>query len=194
MEYRQIVAITGLNGLYQLLNTKNDGAIVKSLKDDSVKFISARIHHLTPLESIEIYTNDENVRLHEIFEIIKNDDAQVEALNGKKDDKAAKALFKTYLPNYDEDRVYISDIKKVFKWYSILKERDLLQFDYLKPQEETVDTAVTEETPEAVKEENTEKKTPAKKETAKKKTSEAEAATEDKKPAKKTAKAAKTEQ
>ena len=146
MEYRQIVAITGLSGLYQLMNTKNDGAIVKSLKDNSVKFISARIHHLTPLESIEIYTNDENVRIHEVFEMIKKDDASVEAINSKKDDKAAKALFKTFLPNYDEDRVYVSDIKKVFKWYSILKENELLNFDYLTQDEEAVAEESTVET------------------------------------------------
>lgn len=166
MEYRQIVAITGLSGLYQLMNTKNDGAIVKSLKDDSVKFISARIHHLTPLESIEIYTIDENVRLHEVFEMVKKDDAPVEEINGKKDDKAAKALFKSYLPNYDEERVYVSDIKKVFKWYSILKENDLLHFEYLNAAEE--EEAIAEEPAvESVEEQKEEKKT-TKKSSAKK--------------------------
>lgn len=136
MEYRQIVSVTGLGGLYQLMSTKNDGAIVRSLTDKSVKFVSARIHHITPLESIEIYTTGENVRLHEVLERIKENDGPVKELNSKKDDKATKAYFKTVLPDFDEDRVYTSDIKKILKWYDILKNNDLLKFEYLKAQAE----------------------------------------------------------
>ena len=115
MEYRQVVAVTGLSGLYLLMSTKNDGAIVRSLVDNSTKFISARVHHITPLESIEIYTTGENnVRLHEVLETIKGDDTKVLALNKQKDDKAARALFADILPTFDESRVYTSDIKKIY--------------------------------------------------------------------------------
>ncbi len=144
MEYRQIVAVTGLSGLYQLMSTKSDGAIVRSLADKSVKFVSARIHHITPLESIEIYTTGDNVRLHEVLEKIKENDGQVAGLNSKKDDKAAKAYFKTILPDFDESRVYVSDIRKVLKWYEILKTNDLLNFDYLKEQPVAEETEVAE--------------------------------------------------
>jgi hypothetical protein len=150
MEYRQIVAVTGLGGLYQLMSTKNDGAIVRSLTDKNIKFVSARIHHITPLESIEIYTTGDNVRLHEVLEKIKEDDTQVAVLNGKKDDKATKAYFKTILPDFDEERVYTSDIRKVLKWYEILKANDLLNFEYLKYQdEEGAEGEATETTVEA---------------------------------------------
>lgn len=150
MEYRQIVAVTGLGGLYQLMSTKNDGAIVRSLTDKNIKFVSARIHHITPLESIEIYTTADNVRLHEVLEKIKEDDTQVAVLNGKKDDKATKAYFKTILPDFDEERVYTSDIRKVLKWYEILKANDLLNFEYLKYQdEEGAEGEATETTVEA---------------------------------------------
>lgn len=133
MEYRQVVAVTGLSGLYQLMSTKTDGAIVRSLVDNSNKFISARVHHITPLESIEIYsTSEQNARLHEVFETIMKDDADVLALNKKKDDAAARQLFGKILPEFDTERVYTSDIKKVYKWYEILKNADLLKFDYLK--------------------------------------------------------------
>ncbi len=166
MEYRQIVAVTGLSGLYQLMSTKNDGAIVRSLTDKSVKFVSARIHHITPLESIEIYTTSDNVRLHEVLEKIKEDDSTVADLNKKKDDKAAKAYFKTVLPDFDESRVYTSDIRKVLKWYELLKANDLLNFDYLKEQlaEEGSEEAVAPvaET-EAQEEEKPKKKAAAKK-------------------------------
>lgn len=168
MEYRQIVAVTGLSGLYQLMSTKNDGAIVRSLTDKSVKFVSARIHHITPLESIEIYTTGDNVRLHEVLETIKGNDEPVAALNSKKDDKATKAYFKTILPDFDEDRVYTSDIRKVLKWYGILKANDLLNFEYLKnlataeDANEVIAAPIVEET---VAEEKPKKKAAAKKAT-----------------------------
>lgn len=185
MEYRQIVSVTGLGGLYQLMSTKNDGAIVRSLVDKSVKFVSARIHHITPLESIEIYTTGENVRLHEVLEQIKENDGQVKELNSKKDDKAIKAYFKTVLPDFDEERVYTSDIRKILKWYELLKNNDLLKFDYLKAQPE--DEAATEAAPTevaavAVEEATEEEAKPKKKAAAKKATAEGE-----EKPAKKAA-------
>lgn len=166
MEYRQIVAVTGLSGLYQLMSTKNDGAIVRSLTDKSVKFVSARIHHITPLESIEIYTTSENVRLHEVLEKIKENDSAIAELNGKKDDKATKAYFKTVLPDFDEDRVYTSDIRKVLKWYDILKANDLLNFDYLKEQAASEDGETATEG--AVQEEAAAEEKPKKKAAAKK--------------------------
>lgn len=206
MEYRHVVAVTGLSGLFVLVSTKNDGAIVRSLVDNSIKFISSRLHQITPLESIEIYTTeDKNVRLHEVFELIKNDDTEVLALNGKKDDKAFRALFGKILPSFDTQRVYTSDIKKVFKWYDILKKADMLNFESLKQAiaAQSVDVgevvldknedevasaaAVTaEETTEAPK-----KKAPAKKKAAAKAAEEApakEAAPKKKTAAKKTAK------
>jgi hypothetical protein len=169
MEYRQIISVTGLGGLFQLVSNKNDGAIVKSLTDDSVKFISARVHHITPLESIEIYTYEGNVRLHEVFEMMKENDESVADLNNRKDNHAAKAYFKTILPNFDEERVYASDIRKVLKWYAILKDRDLLHFEYLKEQA----GPAAEEAPEAA----VEKKDTAPDTKAKKKGSEKEPGT-----------------
>lgn len=179
MEYRHVVAVTGLSGLFVLVSTKNDGAIVKSLVDNNVKFISSRLHQITPLESIEIYTTeDRNVRLHEVFEKIKEDDTEVLAVLKQKDDKATRTLFAKILPSFDDDRVYTSDIKKVFKWYNILKNADMLNFESMYPEANAdIDTGdivleknkeeATEEIAEEVAE--SEKKAPAKKKTAAKK-------------------------
>jgi hypothetical protein len=67
MEYSKLVAVTGLPGLYELINSKNDGAIVRSLDDNSTKFASSRIHNFSHLESIEVYTTGDNVNLVEIL-------------------------------------------------------------------------------------------------------------------------------
>jgi hypothetical protein len=182
MEYRQIVAVTGLSGLYQLMSTKNDGAIVRSLTDQSVKFVSARIHHITPLESIEIYTTGENVRLHEVLESVKGQEEGLSKLDlSKADNKELRAFFKTVLPEFDEDRVYVSDIKKILKWYSILKANNLLNFDMYKQPEQVTETVAVQSTADAVEEK------PVKKAAAQKKKEEPEEAESAEKPVKKAA-------
>lgn len=188
MEYREIVSVTGLGGLFQLLSTKSDGAIVKNLADQSTKFISARLHNVTPLESIEIYTTADNVRLHEVLQLMKDsNESKPNVKTGSNEE--IKGYFKKVFPNLDDERVYVSDMKKMLKWFDILKANDLLNFEmYRQPAEEET-AAVAEEVPA----EKAEKKTSAKKAAKKEST---EAATEVKeKPAKKTAtkKAAKAE-
>ena len=95
MEYVKLVAVTGLPGLFELVNSKSDGAIVRSLDDKSTRFISSRIHNFSHLESIEVYTTGENVNLVEIFNAM-------EAAGGKlpdeKDQAAVKKYFEKSLP------------------------------------------------------------------------------------------------
>ncbi len=67
MDYSKLVAITGLPGLYELINSKNDGSIVRSLDDNTTRFVSGRIHNFSQLESIEVFTRQDNVNLAEIF-------------------------------------------------------------------------------------------------------------------------------
>lgn len=72
MEYSRIVAVTGMPGLYEILSSKSDGAIVRSLDDETTKFVSSRVHNLSHLESIEIYTTGENVSLGDVFTAMKS--------------------------------------------------------------------------------------------------------------------------
>jgi len=137
MQYREIVAVTGLGGLYQLLATKSDGAIVRNLTDKSTKFISARLHNVTPLESIEVYTTGDNVRLHHVFQKMKDNEATVPLVDPQKaDNNGIKHYFKSIFPEFDDERVYVSDMKKMLKWYDLLKENELLNFEEQKAAEE----------------------------------------------------------
>lgn len=131
MEYREIVAVTGIGGLFQLLTTKSDGAIVRNLTDRSTKFIPARVHNVTPIESIEIYTIEDNVRLHVVFQAMKDNEATTPVLDNKADNAQIKSYFKSVFPIIDEERVYVSDMKKILKWYELLKANNLLNFDFL---------------------------------------------------------------
>jgi hypothetical protein len=136
MQYREIVAVTGLGGLYQLLSTKGDGAIVRALADNSTKFISSRQHNVTPLDSIEIYTTGQNVRLHEVLQKMKESNKQRPDVKGNPDN--IRAYFREVYPDMDEDRVYTSDMKKMLKWYDILEGADLLDFSAMEETEPVV--------------------------------------------------------
>ena len=157
MEYSKLVAVTGLPGLYELVNSKADGAIVRSLEDNSTKFASSRVHNFSHLESIEVYTVRENVNLVEIFYAMEKAGG---SLPDGKDNGVLKKYFEKAYPDLDFERVYASDLKKMVKWFDILKKKNIeIKLSEL-PEEEAEE--------EEVKEEVKEEKKPAKK-TAKKK-------------------------
>lgn len=153
MQYREIVAVTGLGGLFQLIASKQDGAIVRSLEDKSTRFVSSRVHNFTPLESIEVFTTGENVNLAEVFKAMDEKAAAFPLIDGKADNNAIKAYFKNVYPEFDEERVYVSDMKKMVKWFGILKANDLLKFEEILAEgEDVVEEAVeVEEAPAPAK-------------------------------------------
>lgn len=142
MEYNKIVAITGLTGLYELLNSKTDGAIVRSLDDNSTRFVASRVHNFSHLESIEVYTVKENINLVELFKTMEQ---RTEKVPDSKDAKAVKSYFQTVYPDMDFERVYISDMKKMVKWYELLKgkvEFKIAETSKEEPGEEVVEDKV----------------------------------------------------
>ena len=122
MEYNKIIGVTGLPGLYELVSSKTDGALVRSLEDGSTKFVSSRIHNLSHLESIEVYTTGENVNLVAVFNAMKG---STEALPDVKEAKALKAYFEKVYPELDFERVYTSDMKKMVKWFEVLEKNNI---------------------------------------------------------------------
>jgi hypothetical protein len=115
MEYNKLIAITGLSGLFELISSKTDGAIVKSLETGATQFVSSRKHQFSHLESIEVYTQQDNVNLVDVFKAMKEAGKE---LPDAKDAKAIKAYFEEVYPEMDFERVYASDMKKMVKWYS----------------------------------------------------------------------------
>jgi hypothetical protein len=149
MEYSKIIAITGLPGLFELISSKSDGGIVRSLDDKSTKFVSSRVHQFSHLESIEVYTTRHNVNL---VDVMKAMESSKEKLPDDKDSSALKSYFEKVYPELDFDRVYASDLKKMVKWYSVLSKNQV-EIKLSEPAEETA-----EEETEEVKEEKTVKK------------------------------------
>jgi len=109
MEYSKLISVSGFSGLFELVSSKNDGAVVRSLEDGSTKFVSSRVHNFSHLESIEVYTIRENVNLIEVFKAMQ---ASKEALPSEKDAKAVKKYFEKVFADMDFERVYDSDRKK----------------------------------------------------------------------------------
>ncbi len=122
MEYNKLISVTGFSGLFELVTSKTDGAIVRSLVDNTTKFVSSRVHQFSHLESIEVYTNDENVNLADIFKAM---DASSEALPSEKDNKAVKSYFEKVFPSMDFERVYSSDMKKMVRWFGVIKQQNI---------------------------------------------------------------------
>ncbi len=150
MEYNKIVAVTGMPGLFELVSSKTDGAIVKSLEDKTTKFAAARIHNFSHLESIEVFTSKDNVNLADVF---KTMDGSKEKLPDEKDAAAVKKYFEKVYPDMDFERVYTSDMKKMVKWFGILKDNSIEIKLTEVPEEEPVAEEIKEVKKETKKEE-----------------------------------------
>jgi hypothetical protein len=151
MEYNKIISVTGLPGLYELVSSRNDGALVRSLDDQSTKFVSSRVHNFSHLESIEVYTEEDNVNLAEVFKAMADSS---EKKPEEKDAAAVRAYFEKVFPSMDVARVYNSDMKKMIRWYAIL-EKNNIEIKLSEPAEEVAAedavTPVTEKTQKTAK-------------------------------------------
>lgn len=175
MEYSKIIAITGLPGLFELISSKSDGGIVRSLDDKSTRFVSSRVHQFSHLESIEVYTIKHNVNL---VDVLKAMEGSKEKLPDEKDSNQLKSYFEKVFPEIDFDRVYASDLKKMVKWYAVLAKNQV----EIKLSEPAADEAEPEITEPEIKEDKAAKKQASVKAEVKTTTK----STEEKKPARKT--------
>jgi hypothetical protein len=175
MEYSKIIAITGLPGLFELISSKSDGGIVRSLDDKSTRFVSSRVHQFSHLESIEVYTTKHNVNLVDVLQAMEG---SKEKLPDDKDAGQLKSYFEKVFPELDFDRVYASDLKKMVKWYAVLAKNQV----EIKLSEPVAEEAEEEKVEPPKKEEKNTKKPAA----AKAEVKTAAKPTEEKKPAKKT--------
>lgn len=180
MDYSKMISVSGLPGLFELLSSKNDGALLRSLNDKTTKFVSSRVHQFSHLESIEVYTQRDNVNLVDVFKAM---DESKESLPSEKDGDAIKKYFEKVYPEMDFDRVYTSDMKKMIKWFDALKKNDIeIKLSEIEEEEEEL----VEEP--AAKKEKPVKEVKAKEEKAKEEKAIEEKPKEEKKPAaKKTA-------
>lgn len=141
MSLNKILSISGKPGLFKLLTQTRSGFVAESLLDGKKVTVSFK-NNVSVLSEIAIYTLEEEVPLKQVFEKIKEKEAGGKTAVSHKDDKIKleEYLFEV-LPNYDEDRVYPSDIKKIIQWYNLLHEHGITEY----ADEETVTGEVDSE-------------------------------------------------
>lgn len=125
MEFKEIISVSKLPGLFQIHKQRADGLIVKSLIDKKIVFVASRAHAFTPLENITIYTNDEPIELLSI--LLKMKESKITIPDAKASNDILKSYFIQIVPEYDTERVYVSDIQKIIKWYDILDKKGAIQ-------------------------------------------------------------------
>lgn len=126
MTLADIVSVSGIPGLHKLAARRNDGLIVTGLTDDKTQFVSGRNHLFTTLDNVTLYTTGEPALLKDVLKNIKAKEAEASVPDGK-DDTKVKEWFGKILPEYDKEKVYVSDMKKLAKWYGILNGKNLIE-------------------------------------------------------------------
>ena len=128
MGLEKILSVAGKPGLYKLITQTRSGFVAESLLDGKRITVSLR-SSVSVLSEIAIYTLEEEVPLREVFLKIQEKENGGKTSVGHKEEKIKlEEYFFEVLPNYDEDRVYVSDIKKIIQWYNILTENKITGF------------------------------------------------------------------
>ena len=142
MSIQKILAISGKPGLFELKIQTRTGFVAESLLDGKRITVSMR-SNVSLLSEIAVYTYSEEIRLAEVFKAIATKENDGPTISHKEDDVKLKSYFREVLPEFDEDRVYASDIKKIFNWYNLLQAKGLVTVESLsqeeKPAEESAE-------------------------------------------------------
>ncbi|WGK64319.1 DUF5606 family protein [Croceiramulus getboli] len=135
MGLEKVISISGKPGLYELVAQTRSGFVGKSLIDGKKLSVNAR-NNVSVLSEIAIYTLSGEKPLREVMQQIKEKENGQPAISHKSSKTELEAYFFEVLPDFDEDRVYASDIKKIIQWYNLLQKNDLLDFDAETAEEE----------------------------------------------------------
>ncbi len=135
MDLSGIISIAGMSGLYKVVAQTKNGLIVESLSDKKRVPVYAT-HKVSTLEDVRIYSTGDDVPLKEVLQKIYDKEKGAPSIDHKLPDAELKKHFKAAFAEYDEDRVYVSDIKKVFNWYNTLQKEGLLEKKEVKAEEE----------------------------------------------------------
>lgn len=125
MDLKGIISISGKPGLYKVAAQGRNNIIVQALGDKR-KFPIFSTDKVSALEDISIYTYEEDVPLVDVYEKLANFEDYNPSINHKEAGHKLRERIEAFLPNYDEDRVYDADLKKLFQWYNILVKEEII--------------------------------------------------------------------
>ena len=150
MDLSKILSISGKSGLFQVVSQLKNAVLVESLLDKK-RFPAFTHEKISSLEEIAVFTATEEKPLKEILKAIYDKLEGKPALDAKSDNKLLQAFFLEVVPDYDSERVYISDIRKIISWYNLFLEHQLL--DFTEKEEEKSGEDKSEEKKEEIAEE-----------------------------------------
>lgn len=151
MDLKDILSISGYSGLFRFLSQGRNGVIVENLTDKSRMNASSSLR-ISGLEDIAVFTDDKEVSLKEVFRLIYRKENGGASIDPKSPNDKLKQYFEEILPNYDKEKVYVSDIKKIFTWYSILLKEKLIDLEEDKVEETNEEKAEEAPAEEVIKE------------------------------------------
>ena len=124
MKIADIATVSGKGGLYKVLAPTKSGVILESLDEAKTKLVATTSHRLSLLNEISIYTTTKegNIPLEDVLKKVQKDFGDDPGVDGNSDSDELKAFMKSVLPEYDEERVYTSDIKKLVRWYGLIRK------------------------------------------------------------------------
>lgn len=144
MNLRGIVSVSGKPGLFKLIGQNKTGFVLETLDAQKVKsVVNLSTTKMASLEDITIFGEEEDIRLPDVLEKMKAEESLPDLKKSKNDE--LRDFFRTVASNHDEERVYISDIKKIISWFGIIKELPLFNEEAPEPLETTDANAVEEE-------------------------------------------------
>lgn len=124
MTIADIATVTGKGGLFKVIASTKSGLILESLDDQKTKMVATTNHRLSLLNEISIYTatKEGNVPLEDVLKKIQKEFGDDPGVDANSDSDELRAFMKSVLPEYDEERVYTSDIKKLIRWYGLIRK------------------------------------------------------------------------
>ncbi len=131
----KIMAISGRPGLYRMITQAKNGVVVESMADGK-RFTAFAHERISTLEEISVFTSGEDLPLKQVFKMISEKLTGAPAIDPKSEQTDLKTYFAEFVPEYDSERVYPSDIRKILTWYNILVENQMLDFTEEEKEEE----------------------------------------------------------
>ena len=128
MDMEKLIAVSSVSSVMKLVSTKKNGLFLEDFDSKKIRFYTSRKYNFTPLESISIYveSDEETVPLGDVLGKMKTQISDNPPADANASSDELKAYFEQILPTYNKEQVYVSDIKKIIKWFNFLNERDLL--------------------------------------------------------------------
>ena len=126
IDVKNLISVSGLGGVLKIIVARKDGIIAEDVITGTKNYYPQRSHIFSPFEAISVYTTTEAVSLEEVFTFILEKSEATPPPSEKSDNKTLRAYFFEILPEHDTDKVHISDIKKIIKWFNFMKTHNLL--------------------------------------------------------------------